>query len=182
MSPLDWLLLAILGASALAGLLRGFVGVVASFAAWLLGGLAALAFGDGAARTFADGAAPSAAQLLMGYGACFLAVSLLVALLAWATRRALAAAGLGGVDRMLGLALGGLRGVALACAVVLLLGFTPMPRQPQWHASTLLPLFKPGARWLATWLPLRLRAHLDLDGRTPARNPPGLPPFPQLPA
>ena len=182
MSPLDWLLLAILGVSALTGLMRGFVGVVASFAAWLLGGWAALALGGGVARRLADSADPTPVQLLVGYGLCFLAVSMLVALFAFVVRRMLKAAGLGGVDRAFGLALGGLRGVVMACAIVLLLGFTPVPRQPQWHASTLVPLFKPGALWLATWLPGWARERLDLDGRTPARNLPFPSPLPGLPA
>ncbi|AXK72491.1 CvpA family protein [Lysobacter sp. TY2-98] len=182
MSPIDWLLIAILGVSALTGLMRGFVGVVASFAAWLLGGSAALLFGGGAAHMIAGGPNASPVQMLMGYALCFVATSLVVAVIAYLMRRALKAAGLDGVDRMLGLALGGLRGVAMACAVVLLLGFTPVPRQRPWQASALVPVFKPGALWLSTWLPVGVRAHLDLDGVTPARNLPALPPLPQLPA
>ena len=182
MGALDWLLLAILGVSALTGLMRGFVGVIASFAAWLLGGWAALALGGGVARQLADTANPTPVQMLIGYAVCFLVVSALIALLAFLARRALKAAGLGGVDRAFGLALGGVRGVVMACAIVLLLGFTPLPRQPQWHASALLPLFKPGALWMSTWLPEWARARLDLDGRTPARNIPFAAPFPGLPA
>jgi membrane protein required for colicin V production len=153
MSALDWLLLATLALSALMGLLRGFVGVAASLLAWLLGGTAALALGGDAARLLADSATPSPVQSLIGYGACFIAVAMLVALLAFVARRALVAAGLGGVDRALGLALGGIRGLVMACAIVLLLGFTPAPRQRPWQASALVPLFKPGARWMAGWLP-----------------------------
>ncbi|WP_133479320.1 CvpA family protein [Cognatilysobacter segetis] len=182
MSPLDWLLLAILVLSALMGLLRGFVGVAASVLAWLLGGTAALTLGGGAARLLADRGDPSPVQTLVGYGACFLGAAMLVALLAFVARRALVAAGLGGVDRALGLALGGVRGLVMACALVLLLGFTPMPRQRQWQASALVPLFKPGAGWMSTWLPTWARERLDLDGAMPARNLPELPPFPGLPA
>ncbi|WP_166636804.1 CvpA family protein [Cognatilysobacter terrigena] len=182
MSALDWLLVAILGVSALTGLMRGFVGVIASFAAWLLGGTSALLFGGGAADMIAGGPNPSPVQMLVGYALCFIATSIVVALIAYLVRRALKAAGLDGVDRMLGLALGGVRGIAMACAVVLLLGFTPLPRQRPWQASALVPVFKPGARWLSTWLPVGVRAHLDLDGTTPAGNFPALPPLPQLPA
>ena len=182
MSPLDWLLLAIPAFSALMGLLRGFVGVVASLLAWLLGGTAALTLGGGAARLLADSADPSPVQTLVGYGACFLAAALLVALLAFLARRALVAAGLGGVDRAFGFALGGIRGLLMACAVVLLLGFTPMPRQRQWQASTLVPLFKPGAAWLSTWLPGWARERLDLDGAGAARNLPESSPLPGFPA
>ncbi|GAB1595288.1 CvpA family protein [Lysobacter claricitrinus] len=181
MSSLDWLLLAILGVSALTGLMRGFVGVVASFAAWLLGGSAALLLGGGVARAIAGRADPTPVQLLAGYGICFVATSIAVAIVAFLMRRALKAAGLDGVDRMLGLAIGSLRGIAMACAVVLLLGFTAIPRQRPWQASALVPLFKPGARWMSTWLPVWARERIDLDGATPARNLPEPPPLPGLP-
>jgi membrane protein required for colicin V production len=182
MSPLDWLLLAILAVSALMGLLRGFVGIVASFAAWLLGGAAALGLGGGLARMATDRADPSPLSMLIAYGVCFLATAMVVALLAFLIRRALNAAGLGGIDRALGLAVGGARGALMGCAVVLLLGFTSMPRQRQWHASALVPLFKPGALWLSTWLPVWARERLDLDGAAPHRNLPELPPLTGLPA
>ncbi|HEY4582894.1 MAG TPA: CvpA family protein [Lysobacter sp.] len=182
MGPIDWLLLAILGVSALTGLMRGFVGVAASLAAWLLGGVSALALGDGVARMLSDGQGPTPAQMLAGYGLCFLATSLVVAALAFVVRRMLRAAGLDGIDRMLGLALGGLRGFAMACVIVLLLGFTPVTRQTHWQASSVVPLFKPGARWLSSWLPGWARERLDLDGTAPARNFPVLPPLPGLTA
>jgi len=182
MTPLDWLLLAVLGVSALMGLLRGFVGIVASLVAWLAGGTVALVLGGGVARLLADRPDPTPVQMLIGYGVCFLGAALLVAVLAFTAGRGLQAAGLVGVDRALGLAFGGLRGALMGCAIVLLLGFTPMPRQRQWQASMLVPLFKPGARWLATWLPVWARERLDLDGFAPARKLPDLPPLPGLPA
>lgn len=182
MSTLDWLLLAILGVSALTGLMRGFVGVVASFLAWLIGGCAAFALGGGVARAVSDTATPSPMQLFVGYAICFVVAAMLVGLAGFAARRMLRAAGLGGIDRALGLAAGGLRGAVMACAVVLLLGFTPLPRQRDWQASTLVPVFRPGAVWLATWLPAWARQRLDLDGTAPARDTLALPPLPALPA
>lgn len=166
MSGLDALLLVIVGASALFGLMRGFVGGIASIVAWLLGGWAALKAGGPVSRVIAGGVEPEALHLLMGYGACFLLVSVGVGLVAWVTRRLLAGAGLGGVDRGLGLALGLARGGFVACALVLLMGFTHLPRDAGWQQSALVPMFKPGARWLAGWLPDWAVARLDLDGRS----------------
>jgi membrane protein required for colicin V production len=165
MGGLDALLLVIVGASALFGLLRGFVGGIASIAGWLLGGWAALKLGGDVGRLLAGSDSPGNVDLLLGYGACFFAVTLLVAAIAWGTRRALAGLGLGGVDRGLGFALGLARGGFVACVLVLLLGFTHLPREAGWQGSTLVPIFKPGARWLAGWLPDWALAKLDLDGR-----------------
>lgn len=164
-SGLDVLLLVVVGASALVGLLRGFVAGVASIAAWLLGGWAALHGGGPLALVIAGGTEPDALHLLMGYGACFLLVSVGVAVLAWLTRRLLTGMGLGGVDRGFGLALGLARGALVACVLVLLLGFTHLPRDAGWQASMFVPILKPGARWLAGWLPDWAHARLDLDGR-----------------
>ena len=166
MSGLDALILVIVGASALLGLLRGFIGGIASIAAWLLGGWAALKLGGDVALLLADSDSPGRLDLLLGYSTCFVAVALLVAAVAWGTRRVLAGMGLGGVDRGLGLALGLARGGFVACLLVLLLGFTHLPRDARWQGSALVPMFKPGARWLAGWLPDWALARLDLDGRT----------------
>lgn len=182
MSGIDWLLLAILAVSSLLGLMRGFIGIIASFAAWLLGGITALALGGDVAQMVAAPYAPGPVQMLIGYGACFLGVSISVAVCAYVARRALIAAGLGRMDSALGLAVGGLRGVLMGCAIVLLLGFTPIPRQPQWRESALVPLFKPGARWMATLLPEWAQRRLDLDGRRPPGKPFRLPTLPALPA
>ena len=166
MSGFDGFLLVIVGASAVFGLMRGFIGGIASIVAWLLGGWVALQAGGPLARLLAGGAEPDALQLLMGYGGCFVAISLAVAAAAWLTRRLLTGAGLGGVDRGLGLALGLARGGFVACVLVLLMGFTHLPRDEGWQESALVPMFKPGARWLADWLPDWALARLDLDGRT----------------
>jgi membrane protein required for colicin V production len=164
-SALDALLLVIVGASAMVGLMRGFVGAIASIAGWLLGGWCAMQAGGPLARVLAGGAQAGAAHLLAGYGACFLLVALAVGVLARALRRGLHGAGLGGVDRGLGLALGLARGALVACVIVLLLGFTRVPRDTRWQASAFVPIFKPGAHWLAGWLPDWAIARLDLDGR-----------------
>jgi membrane protein required for colicin V production len=177
-SGIDALLMVVVGASALFGLMRGFVGGLASIAAWLLGGWAALNLGGDVARWSSNAAEPDAVHLLAGYGGCFVVVSLAVAALAWVTRRALSGMGLGGVDRGLGLALGLARGGFVACVLVLLLGFTHLPRDAGWQGSVVVPIFKPGARWLAAWLPDWAAARLDLDGRGPPNDTPAALPAP----
>ena len=169
MSALDWILLAVVGASAGMGAMRGFIGGVASIASWVLGMWAAFALGGDVARMVADTSEPGAAMLLAGYGLCFVAVSILVGLVGWAARRLAQGVGLGLVDRVLGIALGILRGAFVGCVLVVFAGFTRMPDSPGWHDAPVTRWFIPGARWLTAWLPDWAAERVDL-GDAPAER------------
>ena len=164
MSATDWVLLAIVAVSALFGLMRGFVGVAASLAAWVLAGWAAFRFGGGVALMLARDGDPSAGQLFAGYALSFLVVLLVVGLVGWLLRKAVDSVGLSGLDRALGLALGTVRGAFVASALVLLLGLTSLPRDPEWQGSQVVPVFVPGARWLSGWLPEWVAREVDFNG------------------
>jgi membrane protein required for colicin V production len=161
MSATDWMLLAIVVVSAVFGLMRGFVGVVVSLVAWVLSAWAALRFGGDVAARLAGGAAPSTTDVLAGHALCFAGVLLVVSLVGWLVRWAMKSVGLGGVDRVLGLALGVVRGGFVACALVLLFGLTSMPREPDWQASRVVPVLVPGAQVLRGWLPGWVAAEVD---------------------
>jgi membrane protein required for colicin V production len=163
----DLLLLAIIAVSTLLGLLRGFVGVLASLLAWLLAGWAAFHFGGKLALILAGNDTPSAGMLLAGYGLCFLGVLLVVGLVGWGVRKVVKAAGLSGVDRALGGALGLARGGIVACLLVLLMGFTALPREAAWQQSAVVPVLLPGAQWLRGWLPGWAAQRVDLTGDGP---------------
>lgn len=164
MSATDWVLLAIVAVSALFGLMRGFVGVAASLAAWVLAGWAAFHVGGGVALMLARDGDPSAGQLFAGYALSFMVVLLVVGFVGWLVRQAVNSVGLSGLDRALGLALGTVRGAFVASALVLLLGLTSLPRDPAWRASQVVPVFVPGAQWLRGWLPEWVAREVDFDG------------------
>ena len=170
MSAIDLLLLGVIGVSTLLGLVRGFVGVLASLLAWLLAGWAAFHFGALAAQWLADGATPGAGQLFAGYGLCFLGVLLVVGLVGWIVRKLVHAVGLSGVDRALGGALGLARGGLVACALVLLMGFTALPGEPGWRESQVLPVLLPGALALRALLPDWAARQLVFEGDGPHSN------------
>jgi len=168
MSAVDWVLLAIVGASALLGLMRGFVGVLASLAAWVLAGWAAFRFGAEVGLILAVDGEPSAGQLFAGYALCFLVVLVAVGLVGWLVRKLVQSVGLTGLDRLLGLLLGLARGAFVACALVLLLALTELPRSPQWQDSPVVPVFVPGAQWMRAWLPGWVAGQVDFRGRSEA--------------
>jgi membrane protein required for colicin V production len=150
---IDIVLLVIIGGSALLGLIRGLVGTLVSTAAWLLAGWAAFEFGGEAASWLSDGGNPTMTELFGGYALSFVGVMLAVTLVGALARSMVQSVGLSGVDRMLGAALGLLRGAFLACILVLLMGFTPLPREPSWRQSSVLPVLLPAAGWMRSRLP-----------------------------
>lgn len=173
MSAVDWVLLAVVAMSALFGLMRGFIGVVASLLAWVMAGWVAFHFGAQAALMLAGGGEPSAGQMFAGYALSFIGVMVIVGVVGWLVRKLVHSIGLSGLDRMLGLVLGLARGALVACAMVLLLGLTEMPREAAWQASPVVPVFVPGARWLSGWLPPWVAQQVDFGAGAAAG--PGLP-------
>ena len=166
MIAIDWVLLGIVAGSALFGLMRGLIGVLASLAAWILAGWAAFQFGAQVALMLASDGEPGAGQLFAGYALAFIVVMVVVGLAGWMLRKLVHSVGLSGVDRMLGFVLGVVRGLVVACGLLLLLGLTELPREPSWQASRLVPLLVPGAERMRVWLPDWVAAQVDLRGET----------------
>lgn len=150
---IDLVLLVVIAVSALLGLMKGFVGIVVGTLSWLLSGWAAFQFGDATAHWLAEGANPTPTQYLGGYALTFVAVMVVVAVIGMLLRGAVDATRLNSTDRALGLGLGLLRGGFFGCLLVLLLGFTPLPREAAWQQSRILPVLQPGARWMRAQLP-----------------------------
>lgn len=162
----DIALLGILGISAVVGLWRGFVSEVMSVAVWVASFWLSFAFGPQVAAMFDAHVDSPSARWFLGYVVVFIAALTVGGLLTWLIGKLVKSTGLSGTDRMLGLAFGLLRGLAVACVLVLALGFTPMPAEAFWQESRLMPAFERGAQWLKTWLPVTLAEHLSFD---PAR-------------
>ncbi|HEY5972648.1 MAG TPA: CvpA family protein, partial [Pseudoxanthomonas sp.] len=150
---IDIVLLLIMSVSALFGLIKGFVGTLVSTAAWLLAGWAAFQFGDDVGDWLAEGGVPTPTEVFGGYALSFIVVMVVVLMIGMLSRSLVQSAGLSGVDRLLGTALGLLRGGFLASLLVLLMGFTPITREPSWRQSQVLPLLSPGAGWMRSRLP-----------------------------
>jgi len=175
----DYSILAALALSVLIGVWRGFIGEVLALACWVAAFWVAWQFGDKLAAQFTAISLPSA-RLVLGYAICFVAVLITGALIGFLMRKLIAGSGLSGSDRMLGMVFGLLRGLALVTLTVLILGFTPLPRDPWWQQSQLLPGFQRSAEWLSARLPPEVTKYLDLRGLLPQI--PGAPHPPSKPA
>ncbi len=164
---IDLVFLAIILVSALLGLMRGLVGILVSTAAWVLAGLAAFQFGADAALWLAADGQPTATQLFGGYALTFVAVLLAIGLMGALVRGMVRASDLSGVDRTFGFAVGVARGLVIGCILVLLLGFTPLPREASWRQSWLVPMLLPGAEWMRERLPDWSVAQIDFRNALP---------------
>ncbi|KAA2285817.1 CvpA family protein [Arenimonas fontis] len=156
----DYVLLVVLLVSMAVGLWRGFLVEVLSLTVWVAAFWLSVGFGGEVAAWF-SGVEQAAARLFLGHASVFLAVLLAGGLLTWLLGRFIAGTGLSGTDRVLGLGFGLARGLVLGCAGVLLLGFTPLPGDPWWGQSRLLPGFQRGAEWMAGFLPPAAAAELN---------------------
>ena len=180
---LSWVdigLLVIVGLSAVVGLWRGFLVEVASILVWGAAFWLAFVYGADVAPLFEHWVAAPSARLFLGYALLFVAALVIGGLATWLLGRVVKSTGLSGTDRLLGLVFGLLRGFALGCVLVLLFGFTPMPADPWWKESRLLPGFQSGAEWMREWLPATVAEHVDF---TPMQMLPGglLPALPGQP-
>lgn len=137
MHALDWILLAIVAVSVVTALIKGFVYEAVMLAATVIGvGLATWKYPALAARWSAIHSA--AARDFLAWLAIFFAVFILAAILARLGRGLVKAAGLRWFDRLLGGALGLVRG-AIICVVLLVL-LTAFPFDlPLVRASRLAP-------------------------------------------
>ncbi len=157
----DYAIVATLGLSVLMGLWRGFIGEVLALVCWAAAFWAAWLFGPALAGRLSGTLSTPSVRIAAGYVAVFLAVLAAGALVAWLMRMLVAGSGLTGSDRMLGMVFGLARGIVLVTLVVLVLGFTPLPRDPWWRASRLLPEFEAGAHWIGARLPAEVAQYLE---------------------
>jgi len=139
MNPLDWTLVAVLGASILLGLLRGFMREMISLAGWVAG--IWLAFRFSAAISASVPLAPewplarTAAVAVLIVVACVFAA----ALVGWLVRELIKAAKLSAADRTLGGVFGLARGVLIIGLAVFIVRDTALYREPLWRESLVLP-------------------------------------------
>lgn len=163
----DYCVIGMLALSVLMGLWRGFIGEVLALACWILAFWVAWNFGAPLAEKFATTIPVPSVRLILAYAICFVGVLILGALLNFFMRKLINGSGLSGSDRLLGMLFGLARGLLLVTLAVLMLGFTPFPRDPWWHESQLLPSFQSGAEWLSVHLPPEVTKYLDLRGLLP---------------
>lgn len=144
----DWVILAIIGVSALISLLRGFVREALSLAGWIAAFFLAKMFYEPVSELLVDHIETNSIRLGVSWVAIFVATLVVAGILNYLVGRMVDAAGMSGTDRFLGMFFGGLRGVLIVALIVLALKqFTPVPKDKWWDQSSLLPHMEIVAAW-----------------------------------
>lgn len=161
MNPADVAIAVIVAISVVIGLVRGLVVEVLSLVVWIAAVALAIAFGPHVAEWFGGSIELPSARVALGYAIVFVSVLVLGALVVFLMRKLVQGTGLSGTDRVLGMAFGLARGAIVVVVLVLLLGFTPLPRDPWWRESRALPLFEALAETMAGWLPAPVARYVE---------------------
>jgi len=92
--------------------------------------------------------------------AFFFATLILGSLISFLLSQLIEKTGLTGSDRLLGMLFGIARGAVLVSLLVMLAGLTPLPEDPWWKQSLLIPPFQALAMWLKTHMPTGLADYI----------------------
>ena len=153
MATFDILALGLVGVSIAISMMRGIVHEIASLLTWIvafiMARLFAQPFADAFLTTVQPPALASVAAFVLVFAAAWLAQYFLRSLLT----AGIEAAGLGGVNRMLGGIFGAVRGVLVVTLVVLVCAFTDLPQTADWRNAFSAPFFETLATFAVPYLP-----------------------------
>jgi membrane protein required for colicin V production len=161
MTPIDYILLAVVGISALLALMRGIVAEVMSLVVWAVALWCSVSFSGLFAEQFLSSINVAGLRLGTAYLVIFLGVLVLGGVLTWLIRRVIAKTGMSSTDRLLGCLFGATRGLLLVFSAVFFAGFTQIPKQPFWQESALIPHVGTLAQGLSHYLPSSVSQYLN---------------------
>ena len=158
----DYVVLAIIAISILVGAIRGFVTEAFSLAVWAAAFLVAFQFSGTLAMQLENHIELPSARTSLAFAGLFIGVLLVGGLVTFLVGKLVEKTGLDGTDRLLGGVFGGVRGVAIVLAIILVAGLTPVPQDPWWQTSRTIQSLMPLAEWSAQFLPDYILEHLEL--------------------
>jgi len=156
----DYCLLGLIALSAVIGLFRGLIREVFSLALWGSAGWVALHYNHGLSSYLEKVVALPSARMAVSFLIIFLGILVVGGIVLSLLGKLVDSTGLGGTDRLAGLLFGVMRGGLIAAVLVMLAGVTPLPQDPWWKQSKLIPPFQALALWLRDQIPSGLAAQV----------------------
>jgi membrane protein required for colicin V production len=157
---MDYCIIGLIVISALIGLIRGLIREIFSLVIWGTALWVGLHYNQLLAVHLEQAIPLASARLGVSFLVIFIGILLLGGMLAFLVGKLVDTTGLGGTDRLAGLLFGVARGVLMVSVLVLVAGVTPLPAEPWWKQSKLIPPFQSLALWLRTQIPSGLAAQV----------------------
>ena len=163
MTWLDYAVLGVFAASLAVGAWRGLVREVLSILGWVIAFLAANLLAGPLGPAMPQAIPSPELRIAVAFVAVFIGSLIVTTLVALLLSKIVKAAGLGGVDRMLGALFGAARGLLIVLAAALLAGLTSAPKQAFWRESASGPMLVQAAQALKPFLPQTFAERLRYD-------------------
>lgn len=164
---IDYAILGVVGLSALISVVRGFIKEALSLLGWIGAIWIGLAFSEDLGALLSDKITVPSVRIALSFTALFVAVLMLTGLIIYLVGLLVKKTGLSGTDRMLGVIFGVLRGVIIIGILVLLAGLTPLPDDPWWNESVMVPHFERLAIEIRGLLPEDIAQHFEFRRSAP---------------
>lgn len=144
---LDWVFLAVLAISMMAGFTRGLVREGLGLAAWIIALLAARVFAEPVADLFSGLIDNADGRLVLSFVLVIFVVIILCGVVIRMVHAAVEWVGMGFFNRMAGTLFGALRGAAILVLATVLITLTPLVQLQAWQEAQLRPSFEQLRDW-----------------------------------
>ncbi len=158
---LDYVLLAIVGLSALYSVFRGFVREVLSLISWVLSVWVAIKFSPHLANYLSPYIDIPELRFIASFILIFLGIMFTSILLSRLVVGLLQVGGLRVFDRLVGAGFGLARGVIIAGVLVLLGSQSPLSSEPAWQQSLVVPYLQRAVAWASDQMPANLMSDMS---------------------
>ena len=153
MTEFDYAVLFVVAVSVAIGAWRGLIREAFSLAGWILAFVVANSFGGELADVLQSAIHNETARVIAAFVLLFVVVLLAVGLAGMLLSRLVRIAGLGLADRTFGAIFGLARAIVIVLALVMVAGFTTIPKQPWWRAALLSPPLETAVIAAKPWMP-----------------------------
>jgi membrane protein required for colicin V production len=163
MTGFDYAVLAILGISVLLSIMRGFVREILALVSWVIAFMVAKLYAVELMPMLPEAIPNESLKMLAAFLILFLATLLVCSLLAIAISQIFKKVGLGFLDRGFGAIFGAMRGMLIVVTLVLLGGFTAIPKDPVWRDAMFAAPLEAMVTMTLPWLPADIAKHVKYD-------------------
>ncbi|MGR9073438.1 MAG: CvpA family protein [Gammaproteobacteria bacterium] len=150
---IDYAISGLIAISAIIGLVRGFVREAFALLTWAVAIWVGFTFSRNFSGFLESTVSYPSARIALSFAVLFFLTLIIGSLVGFLMGELVKKTGLTGSDRFLGMIFGIARGVLVVAVLVVLGGLTPLPEDPWWRESKLIPPFQSAALWLRNRLP-----------------------------